>query len=180
MMPGSTDSEQHPDIILPLHKDILQEEVINNVEIRFGYSIGYFKFVLEKTMITEVVIEPTIYPIPNSPLWLQGMINLRGNILPVIDLSETLSTSLKCTPGQYVLVVDKGSKALALLIDALPKSLADPVAADDIGKMTSIPHDYLSAGINAEGEHWMELDIKQLVQSMKQDRDAGQHAVALK
>ena len=125
-------------------------------------------------MVTEILVAPTIYPIPNSPPWLFGMINLRGNILPVIELTHILSTSHKTSAGQFVLVVDKGSEALAVNIDALPKSLNDPISVAEIGKMNILSEQFLKPGVQASNTHWIELDIKQLLLHMKQNEDSGQ------
>jgi len=167
------------DIVLPLNQSVLQNEFSSDVELRFGYSIGYFNFVLEKTLVSEIVIEPTIFPVPNGPRWLPGMINLRGNILPVIDLTHMIGTRLKSSSGHFVLVVDEGAQALALFIDALPKSLSEPINADEIGNMNSIPADFLAPGVQAEGKIWLELDIKSLAMKMKDEEEGRQRSIAI-
>ncbi len=170
-MPVHAKGKEHASNILQLSEHVIHDESLDDIEIRFGYSIGYFDFVLEKKLVTEIVIEPTIFPVPNGPNWLKGMINLRGNILPVFDLTQILTANLKSSPGHYVLVVDEGVNALALLIDALPKSLPNPIAAEGVGEINNISADYLTPGVVSEDKNWIELDIKALAKRMKEEEE---------
>jgi chemotaxis signal transduction protein len=97
------------------------------------------------------------------------MLNLRGNILPVIDLSKELNTSLKSKPGKFVLVIDKGETALSILVDALPKSLENTTEAQSLDKVMNISNDYLSPGLISEDKQWMQVDIKSLIKAMKNE-----------
>jgi len=177
--PEKDEGSKETDNILPLNESVLADETIDDIELRFGYSIGYFNFVLEKKLVSEIIIEPTIYPIPNGPDWLKGMINIRGNILPVFDLTQMLTTRLKSSLGHYVLVVDEGSQALALLIDALPKSLPNPTPAEEIGEISSISSDYLAPGVVSENIKWLELDIKSLAKRMKEEEEGQEQGSAV-
>jgi twitching motility protein PilI len=163
------DNTQHIEKVFTVTADVLTEDITSEVEIRFGYRIGYFHFILDKSMVTEIVIDPVIYSIPNSPIWLSGMLNLRGNILPVIDLSKELNTSLKSKPGKFVLVIDKGETALSILVDALPKSLENTTEAQSLDKVMNISNDYLSPGLISEDKQWMQVDIKSLIKAMKNE-----------
>lgn len=140
-------------------------------DVRFGYRIGSHRFVLEKTLLTEIVMHPTIYEIPKGPPWLRGVINLRGNILAVIDLSEALGTVCKSNPGEFVLVIDKGSEALALVVDAAPRSLVNPVPARQANDQQNLLGEFVQAGVQSENNTWMQLDAKRLARSLRAQTD---------
>ena len=57
---------------------------------RFGFRVGQLRLLIKPRTHSEVVAQPHIYPIPNVPPWFLGVINLRGNLLPVFALQQLL------------------------------------------------------------------------------------------
>ncbi len=59
-------------------------------------------------------------PLPHAPDYLRGVINLRGTVLPVVDLAIRLNmTSAKDNPRRVVIVVETGGILSGLLVDAV-------------------------------------------------------------
>ena len=56
-----------------------------------GFTIGKELFGVDILMVQEIIRAAPITPVPNSPDFVEGVINLRGNILPVIDLRKRLN-----------------------------------------------------------------------------------------
>lgn len=77
-------------------------------------------------------------PVPNAPKHVKGVINLRGTIVPLIDLRERFSLEpLDYGPMTVVIVLnvntDKGSKTMGIVVDAVsdvysisPEDMRDP------------------------------------------------------
>jgi purine-binding chemotaxis protein CheW len=63
----------------------------------------------------------------------QGMISLRGRVLPVADLSRRLGQALEVHDGTKILVVELGAGAIGLIVDAVEEVLL--VSADAIEPM---------------------------------------------
>jgi purine-binding chemotaxis protein CheW len=55
-----------------------------------GFVIGDEMFGVDILTVQEIIRDATITPIPDSPDFLEGVINLRGSIIPVIDLRKRL------------------------------------------------------------------------------------------
>jgi len=55
-----------------------------------SFSIGSERFGVQILVIQEIIMMSTITEIPNSPDFVEGVINLRGNIIPVLDLRKRL------------------------------------------------------------------------------------------
>lgn len=172
--PAHSPVEQH----MPANEAGLLDAELRDYELRYCYRIGRLEFVLEKTLITEIQLKPVIYAIPNSPVWLHGMLNLRGNILPVIDLAATLGTDLKSNPGEFVLVLDRGVDALALLVDGLPRALTNPQAAGSLAEMKLNADGFMQPGVcSEEGLICNQLDVRSLVESLVRQEAAGNFQV---
>ena len=148
---------------VPAH---IEPDTEQNLDVWFAYRIGSHHFVLDKTLLTEIVIQPVIYPIPKSPGWLCGVINLRGNVLPVFDLSESLSTVCRSTPGEFVLVIDKGNEALAIVVDGPPRSLINPVPQTSGNDTTNLEGEFFQPGVQADNAVLRKLDVRRLVKSL--------------
>lgn len=82
----------------------------------FGVDVGK---VLEITRVTE------ISHIPEAPSFIQGVTNLRGQIIPVIDLSKRFNlASQETLPDSARIVVSEvNGQTVGILVDAVPEVL---------------------------------------------------------
>lgn len=91
----------------------------NAGEIYGSFWINKTEFALPVSVIQEVVNEPQSFtPVPLSPDFMVGLFNLRGSIIPVIDLRILLDypeTSDKS--GRKVAIFEHGAHCLGLLFD---------------------------------------------------------------
>lgn len=87
---------------------------------QFYYSIDEYEILLEPTAKTEIVEQRTIYPIPHAPEWCQGMVSLRGKLIPIVNIHHLLGRSLK-DKSHWLLIIETGDlPAAAVRIDKLP------------------------------------------------------------
>ncbi|AAF84756.1 chemotaxis protein CheW [Xylella fastidiosa subsp. morus] len=85
-----------------------------------GYRIGSRNLVSDFSEVVQIVPMPTVTLVPGAQPWLLGVGNLRGSLLPVIDLKQFLEgqrTVLR--EGQRVLIMRLGIDNAALVIDDL-------------------------------------------------------------
>jgi purine-binding chemotaxis protein CheW len=82
--------------------------------------------------------------IPNMPSYMQGIINLRGNIIPVINLGKRFSLgSSEVTGESRIIVVNLFDKKAGLLVDAVSR-------VTKIGDGEIEPHQETTAGCERE------------------------------
>lgn len=85
-------------------------------------------FAVEVAKVLEILEIPTITKVPKAPSYMTGVINLRGNVLPVIDtrLKFNLTTTI-CTVNTCIIVfkvdMGQGSLLLGALVDAVQEVL---------------------------------------------------------
>ncbi|MDD8024236.1 MAG: chemotaxis protein CheW [Paracoccaceae bacterium] len=66
-------------------------------------------------------------PLPHAPAHVRGVINLRGTVLPVVDLSVRLGMPpVEGDARNVIIVVQVGSQTAGLLVDAVSDILALP------------------------------------------------------
>jgi len=69
-------------------------------------------------------------PLPDAPPYVRGVINLRGQVMPVIDLSERLGKGVAADSArQVIIVVEHHDDVAGLLVDAVCDSFIVPADA---------------------------------------------------
>src|SRR6266849_5080537 len=81
--------------------------------------------------IQEIVRVPEITRVPHAQAGVEGVINLRGRVLPVVDLAARLALGITARDrSARVVVVDGGSESIGLLVDGVSEVLR--VSAADV------------------------------------------------
>jgi purine-binding chemotaxis protein CheW len=82
--------------------------------------VGIQEFMIDIMQIREIRGWMTSTPMPHSPPAVMGMINLRGTIVPVIDMAEQLGLDgAEPGPSSVVVVVEFDARLIGLLADAV-------------------------------------------------------------
>lgn len=86
----------------------------------------------------------TITEIPNSPFYISGIINLRGRVIPVINLRNKLGMERKGNDKDTrIIVVELNNKTIGFIVDAVKEVLRIPE------KVTEAPPD-MATGVNSD------------------------------
>jgi purine-binding chemotaxis protein CheW len=91
------------------------------------FSLGQEEYGVEILKVQEIKGYSTITPIPNTPVHVKGVMNLRGTIIPVVDLRSKLGMpTAEYSPFTVIVVVKVGSKTMGLVVDAVSDVLNIP------------------------------------------------------
>jgi len=83
-----------------------------------GYRVGTRLFVSSIDEISELLAVPVMTTVPGTQSWLLGVANVRGNLVPVIDLGRFLfGARTQVTERTRLLIVRQGSGNVALMVD---------------------------------------------------------------
>lgn len=85
------------------------------------FRIGATTYGLETGSIRELVDQPQIYRVPGAGAFLLGVINLHGQVLPVIDLPGLLGVD-GLPPGRQLVVLGPEFHSLALAVSAIGRT----------------------------------------------------------
>ncbi len=85
-----------------------------------GYRIGSHRLASGFDEVVEILPMPDVTPVPGAQPWLLGVANIRGNLLPIVDLKQFLEGERTVIhEGQRVLVVCQANGDVAVTIDEL-------------------------------------------------------------
>ncbi|MCW5212173.1 purine-binding chemotaxis protein CheW [Desulfobulbus sp. TB] len=90
-----------------------------------GFTIGDEQFGVDILMVQEIIRSAPITSVPNSPDFIEGVINLRGNIIPVIELRKRLNLFREETASQdaWILILDINSRVTGFIVDSVTRVL---------------------------------------------------------
>ena len=90
-----------------------------------GFMNGKEMFGVDILMVQEIIRGAPITAVPNTPAFVEGVTNLRGNIIPVIDLRRRLSlpTDREKSGKNWVLILDIAGRVTGFVVDAVTEVL---------------------------------------------------------
>lgn len=129
------------------------------------FSIGAELYGVGIDSVQEIVRVPDITGVPDAPDFLEGVINLRGRIVPVIDIRKRLRVKEAArTKLTRVLITENGS-TVGLLVDSASEVLKiQPDAIEGPPEMISaIGVEYITGVAKIDGRLIILLDIKKIL-----------------
>lgn len=85
-----------------------------------AFRIEEQEFCLDVMCVREIRGWTTTTTLPNAPAYVRGVINLRGAVLPVLDLKARLGLgNTEAGQRSVIIVVRAGGKLVGLLVDAV-------------------------------------------------------------
>ena len=92
-----------------------------------GFRIGNETYGVRIASVREIVRVPDITIVPNAPDAIEGVINLRGRIIPVMDLRKRFGSSVvQPDKKNRILVVELDGKLLGLIVSSASEVLKIP------------------------------------------------------
>jgi purine-binding chemotaxis protein CheW len=83
-------------------------------------SLGGELFTIDLKNVREVFVVESITPVPGMPSGLVGVTNLRGTVIPLLDLRPMFSLSAVAAL-RYAVVVQHGNWQVGVLVDTVPE-----------------------------------------------------------
>ena len=83
-----------------------------------SFAIGKDQYGVDIMAVREIKGWSDITPLPNQPEYVRGVLNLRGTMVPIIDLRCRFGQGLtETTPHHVVIIVQIGNRQVGLLAD---------------------------------------------------------------
>lgn len=97
-----------------------------------GFRIGRETFGVPIELVHEIVRVPDITSVPDAPEYIEGVINLRGKIISVVDLRKRFGEKeIAASKKNRILVAEVEDKMVGLIVDAASEVLKLPRADVD-------------------------------------------------
>jgi purine-binding chemotaxis protein CheW len=137
-----------------------------------AFRIGEQEFCIDIMSVREIRGWTPATALPHAPPYVRGVINLRGSVLPIVDLSQRLGFPPTETGArQVIIVVQVGSQIIGLLVDAVSDILSQP--ADAIQPTPEVAEDaarsFIRGVMAVDGRMIGLIELDSLMPAQKED-----------
>jgi len=88
------------------------------------FNLGTEEFGVDIMMVQEIIRIPSITRVPKAPNYVEGVINLRGNIIPIVNLRTRFGmASVEDTELSRTIVLQVNKKVFGIRVDAVNEVL---------------------------------------------------------
>lgn len=127
-------------------------------------------YALDVSLVREIVRSQEITPLPNAPELIEGVVELRGGIIPILDLSRVLGGEpAEITHRSRIVVLDFDGLLLGFCVEAATDVLSlDPALLEDIPELAAqAGYDTVRAVVRrAEAPPVMVLSIENIIEKV--------------
>lgn len=133
------------------------------------FSIGLEEFGVNINEVKEIIRMEQITSIPNTPTHIKGVINLRGSIVVVMDLSMKLGLPVKETDGNTrIIIIEFDDNVVGMIVDSATEVLR--ISGDDVKPAPSVITDKIDGnyleGVGVLGDRLLILlDLARIISS---------------
>ena len=128
-------------------------------ELHVQVSVAGERYALPVAGVVEVADVGEVTPLPGSPAAVLGVRNLRGQVVPVVDLAVVLGLPAAPAPERIVIAEDSGRRA-GLAVDEVAGVEELPPASED----TEARH--LTGAVLANGDFIGILDVRSVLDAV--------------
>ena len=135
-----------------------------------NFTVADVDYGVPVEQVREVRDVQTVTPIPGAPSYVDGVTNLRGQVITVMDLRKRLNLQKKEGGGKKIIVVELGKVAVGVVVDSVTE--VSTIAGADIERhmqVTKKLEKYL-VGVGKQGEKLIViLDLTKIISDIKED-----------
>jgi len=139
------------------------------------FKLGSETYGIVINKVREILTYPVVTPIPDASRWVKGVINLRGEVAPIIDLRVRFNINSEPVYNERTIVIavkTEDSRMIGLVVDEVSDmenvELDKLYPAPDMG--TSIAPKYLRGLFKKEDKMVVILDIDKILDKEEMQR----------
>lgn len=149
----------------PAERDAARSE--DTVE-RLAIRVGGLHLLCDPDAGREVLLPPTVSRLPHTPEWLLGVANVRGALVPVVDLALAFALDRHSDHRAYLLISGSGENAMGLLVDGLPvlQHIQTGKRLDSIPPHPEMLKGHVRGAYRHAGAVWLDVNHEPLFETL--------------
>ncbi|QMU62087.1 MAG: hypothetical protein GKR92_10430 [Gammaproteobacteria bacterium] len=153
------------------YKSTPEKNSTNQSNQLYGIKFNTLHILIDKNTPSELLEDNSVFPIPLAADWIIGVANIRGDIIPIIDIEKTVLGETKNinANSNNIMIIGKGEDAIGLLLDQLPMliSVADDAKLNDYSNLPKIIQEYVEYAYTHDDQKWVCINFPLFIQSLK-------------
>lgn len=130
------------------------------------FRLGNETYGINVMQVQEVLRYTDIAPVPGAPPWVLGIINLRGNVVTVIDTCQRFGLSpIGVTDNTRIVIIEAEGQVIGILVDSVAEVVylrqSEIESAPNVGNDESAK--FIQGVANRSGELLILVDLNKLL-----------------
>lgn len=140
-----------------------------------GFHIGGEEFGLDILAVQEIIRSQQLTRVPNSPDFIDGVINLRGKVIPVVGLRKRFGLGAHDADKQTrIIVAEVNGSILGFVVDSVSEVLRIPVSTvEPPPRFGKVQREYVSGVGKLDDRLLILLDLQNLMSESEQAACTG-------
>lgn len=133
-----------------------------------GFRLGELQLVAPLGEVSEILTPPSLSQVPRTKAWVCGIANVRGNLMPIMDLQGYLhDRPATLNRRSRILVVNHNGVYSGLVVDAVLglRHFRDEERCDELPGGDARVHEYMTHGFRSGNEHWGVFSMHKLAET---------------
>lgn len=138
-----------------------------------SFMIGAEEYAIDIFYVKEIIRLSHITKVPNAPEFIEGVINLRGRIIPVIDLRKKMGHPKKdLDKDSRIIVIEDEGSFVGFLVDVVKQVLriSKDIVETPPEIISSVNTDYISAVAKLENRLIILIDLQKILSKEDQNQ----------
>ncbi len=132
-----------------------------NRERFLSFSLGSEEYAVPLLAVREVIALPEFTPVPYTPTYFLGIMNLRGQVISIMDLRQKLGIKPGLNTETAVIICDLNGASIGVVVDSV-NTVLNPDSADVSDKpeiQSNRPTDYITGVYRKDKKLILFLDL---------------------
>ena len=131
-----------------------------------GFRLANEEYGLDIMKVQEIILIGAITKVPKVPDYVKGLINLRGHVIPIVDLRRRFGLAeAEQTEDARIIVVNVRKKMIGILVDAVNEvtRVTDDQIEPPTTSVTGIDNEFITGLVKFDDRLVILLDIERLL-----------------
>ena len=166
--------KQHPfELLLSLEKQskanakgLPQQTETRSMWSGIGFRLGKIQMVAPLTQVNEILHFPNLTLVPGTLPWIKGLANIRGTLLPIVDLQSYLGQPpIQLRSQSRIMIIHQGELDVGLLVDEVVglRHFDPEDRVTRIKKMDDAIKSHIRGAFQQNDEIWHLFDMTTLI-----------------
>ncbi len=169
------DNEKLIEKLESAYQELPDENNINGALRIYGFKVGGMNLIIDEATKCEILEVNNIHYVPLSANWLIGVSNIRGDVIPIIDLKELVNGNSKnaAFKNGTVAVLGEGENSIGIELDELPVLLEfnKTEKLDDCSSLTENIQPFIHYAYKKDNDIWLCIDFESLIQTINLEKN---------
>lgn len=132
-----------------------------------AFRVGQEEYVVDIMRVREILRPMPITRVRKGPRFVEGVINLRGSVIPIIDLRRRFDLSAEEHPHRKIIILSIDGRVLGLMVDGVTEVVRVPRSAirEAPRLLESEEAPYFLGVVGYRGRTLILLNVKNIIES---------------